>query len=148
MVCILILLSSQLFIHQKCDICPWYKLCLLYQLFHCCLVTIEGGVRWGCMRKLKITRVQLFPNHLKFLISLTGICFGYYFPTPEIFYPSAYTGWHLSPIFLFSIKIKFCHYFLLILCIANSASLEESKFTGTEVFLRKYHLQSLCSWKA
>lgn len=142
------LLSIQLLIHQKCGICQCSNACLLYQLFHCRFVTIGGGVGWGGMRKPKITCVQLFPTHLKFPISLTGICFGDYFPTLEIFYPSAYTVWHRSPIFLFSIRMKFCCYFSLILCIANSASLVVSKFTGTEVLLRKYHLQSLCSWKA
>lgn len=86
-VCIWILLSSQLLIHQKCGICQWYKACLLYQLFHCCLVMIGGGVGRGGMRKPKITCVLLFPTHLKFPISLIGICFGYYFPTLEMFYP-------------------------------------------------------------
>lgn len=58
------------------------------------------------MRKPNTTCVPLFPTHWKFPISPTDICFGYYFPTQGIFYPSAYTIWCLSSTFLFLIRIK------------------------------------------
>ena len=69
-------------------------------------------------------------------MSLTGICFGYYFLTLEIFYPCAYTILCFSFIFFFSIRIKepiCCYCLLLILCISNSTFLMVSGVTGKEV---------------
>lgn len=63
---ILILLSSQLLIHQKCIAC-W-------------VIPLVPCNDWGGMRKPKRTCVQLFPIRLQVPISVRGICVGYYFP--------------------------------------------------------------------
>lgn len=95
-----------------------------------------SGVGW--YDKTKNNMCSTLSNSFKISNSLTGIFFGYCFPTLEIFYPQClYTIGYLSSIYPFLIRIKFCYYFLLILCIANSASLVASKFTGMEVLLRK-----------